>query len=40
MNNDVTINDIFYDIKQLVIKSRNKVYQTVNTEMLSLYWNI
>ena len=26
--------------KDLVINSRNKVYQTVNTEMLSLYWNI
>lgn len=28
------------NIKELVISSRNKVYQTVNTEMLSLYWNI
>lgn len=34
------INILFKDIKALVITSRNKVYQTVNTEMLSLYWNI
>ncbi|HJJ06016.1 MAG TPA: DUF1016 N-terminal domain-containing protein [Clostridiaceae bacterium] len=27
-------------MKDLVINSRNKVYQTVNTEMLNLYWNI
>ena len=23
-----------------VINSRNKVYSTINTEMLNLYWNI
>ncbi len=41
INNDNEINNIFFDnIKDLVINSRNKVYQTVNTEMLSLYWNI
>ncbi len=45
MKNDLIINDneincIFDNIKELVISSRNKVYQTVNTEMLSLYWNI
>lgn len=34
------INILFKDIKDLVVTSRNKVYQTVNTEMLSLYWNI
>ena len=39
MNNN-EINNIFNDIKKLVIKSRNSVYQTVNTEMLKLYWNI
>lgn len=39
-NNDNEINHIFDDIKELVINSRNKVYQTVNTEMLNLYWNI
>ena len=37
-NND--INNIYKNIKTLVINSRNKVYQTVNTEMLKLYWNI
>ena len=34
------VNEIFDSIKELVINSRNKVYQTVNTEMLKLYWNI
>lgn len=28
------------ELINLVINSRNKVYQIVNTEMLSLYWNI
>ena len=40
INNDNEINNIFDNIKDLVINSRNKVYQTVNTEMLNLYWNI
>ena len=30
-NNDNEINNIFDNIKDLVINSRNKVYQTVNT---------
>lgn len=34
------LNTLFSEIKNLVIASRNKVYQTVNTEMLCLYWNI
>ena len=44
MNNNLInnneINNIFNAIEQLVINSRNKVYSTVNTEMLNLYWNI
>ena len=40
INNDNEINNIFDNIKDLVINSRNKVYHTVNTEMLNLYWNI
>ncbi len=36
MNNKL-INNVFDNIKDLVINSRNKVYQTVNTEMLNLY---
>ena len=40
INHDNEINNIFDNIKDLVINSRNKVYQTVNTEMLNLYWNI
>lgn len=38
-NND-EFNSFFNNIKNLVMNSRNKVYQTVNTEMLNLYWNI
>lgn len=38
-NND-EFNSFFNNIKDLVMNSRNKVYQTVNTEMLNLYWNI
>lgn len=37
---DENINPIFEEIKDLVNTSRNKVYSTVNTEMLNLYWNI
>jgi len=40
INNDYEINNIFDNIKELVINSRNRVYATVNTEMLNLYWNI
>ena len=39
-NDDNEINNIFESIKNLVVNSRNRVYSTVNTEMLSLYWNI
>ena len=39
-NNDIEFNSIFNNIKDLVINSRNKVYSTINTEMLNLYWNI
>ena len=34
------VNDRFIEIKDLVINSRNRVYITVNVEMLMLYWNI
>ena len=34
------INPIFEEIKDLINNSRNRVYSTVNTEMLNLYWNI
>lgn len=40
IKNSNEINNIFDNIKELVISSRNKVYSAVNTEMLSLYWNI
>ena len=34
------VTPIFEEIRKLVISSRNRVYSVVNTEMLSLYWNI
>lgn len=34
------INPIFEIIRDLVNNSRNRVYSTVNIEMLNLYWNI
>ena len=34
------VNPIFEEIKQLVNNSRARVYASVNTEMLNLYWNI
>ena len=40
VQNNNEINNIFDNIKELVISSRNKVYNAVNTEMLNLYWNI
>lgn len=40
INNDTEFNSIFNNIKDLVINSRNRVYSTINTEMLNLYWNI
>lgn len=37
---DENINTIFEEIKYLINSSRNRVYSTVNTEMLNLYWSI
>ena len=37
---DNQIGQIFDNIKELVISSRNRVYSVVNTEMLNLYWHI
>ena len=34
------VKPIFEEIKQLINSSRERVYSTVNTEMLNLYWNI
>ena len=34
------VKPVFEEIKQLVNTSRERVYSTVNTEMLNLYWNI
>lgn len=40
IKNDIEVNNVFNNIKKLVINSRNKTYNIVNTEMLNLYWNI
>ena len=40
LNDDSEFNNIFNNIKELLINSRNKVQSTINTEMLNLYWNI
>lgn len=37
---DEELNSTFKEIKNMVISSRNKIYSTVNVEMLNLYWNI
>lgn len=38
INVDVNeVNELFIDIKELIEQSRNKVYKTVNTEMVILY---
>lgn len=34
------VGELYIEIKQLVEQSRNRVYKTVNTEMINLYWNI
>lgn len=38
--NENEINTLFNNIKELVEQSRNRVYKTVNTEMINLHWNI
>ncbi len=35
-----SFDNVFNDIRGLVISSRNRVYTVVNTEMLNLYWNM
>lgn len=40
IENAFEVNELFSDIKELVISSRNKVYKTINQEMLNLHWNI
>ena len=37
---DSETNELFIDIKNLIEQSRSRVYKTVNTEMINLYWNI
>lgn len=37
---DNEVNELFINIKDLIEQSRNRIYKTVNTEMINLYWNI
>ena len=37
---DIEVNELYNNIKELVEQSRNRVYRTVNVEMINLYWNI
>lgn len=39
-NEIVSEENIYKDIKRLILNSRNNVYRAVNTEMLDLYWKI
>lgn len=39
-NKEDKINDIFDNIKELIINSRDNIYNTINTGMINLYWNI
>ena len=34
------IDELYFDIKNLIEQTRNKVYRTINVEMIDLYWNI
>lgn len=34
------VSELYIEIKQLVEQSKNRVYKTVNTEMIDLYWSI
>ena len=40
MDNILKENNIFKEIRNLIIDSRDRVYKSVNVEMLNLYWNI
>lgn len=40
MEKGTEINKLYSDIKTLIEESRKRVYKTINTEMVNLYWNI
>ena len=40
ITNEIEVDNLYKEIKFLVERSRNRVYKTVNTEMVNLYWNI
>ena len=40
LGNEEKFNSIFEEIKELVFNSKNKIYTTINTEMLNLYLHI
>jgi len=40
MNLDATNNQLLSDIRQIIEQARQRVYQTVNSEMVHAYWHI
>ena len=38
--NDVEVDKLFVEIRNLIEESRNIVYKTINTEIINLHWNI
>lgn len=38
--NEISNNNIFLDIKQVMIEARNNVASIVNVELLKAYWEI
>ena len=40
LNTEKNINNVYKDIKLLINNSKEKIYRTVNTEIINLYWNI
>ena len=38
--NDVEVDKLFVEIRNLIEESRNIVYKTINIEIINLHWNI
>lgn len=39
-NNNIIDEKIYYNIKNVLIKSHNHILKTINSEMVNAYWNI
>ena len=40
ITDNLEVDNLYNDIRLLIEESRNKVYKTVNIEMITLHWNI